>query len=72
MIGDIAEPDIISVNAETDQEEAARLMERYNLIQLPVVDQDGRLTGVILAEDMVGRGGRGSHRGYVPHSQRRR
>ena len=28
MIGDIAEPDIISVNAETDQEEAARLMER--------------------------------------------
>ena len=53
VIGDIADRDIISVNAETDQEEAARLMERYNLIQLPVVDQDGRLTGVILSEDMV-------------------
>ena len=53
VIGDIADHDIISVNAETDQEECARLMERYNLIQLPVVDRDGRLTGVILAEDMV-------------------
>ena len=53
VVGDIADHEIISVNAETDQEECARLMERYNLIQLPVVDQDGRLTGVILAEDMV-------------------
>ena len=53
LVGDIAEHDIISVTAETDQEECVRLMERYNLIQLPVIDQDGRLTGVILAEDMV-------------------
>ena len=53
VVGDIAEHDIISVSAETDQEECARLMERYNLIQLPVVDQNGQLTGVILAEDMI-------------------
>ena len=53
IVGDIADHDIISVTADTDQEECARLMERYNLIQLPVVDQDGQLTGVILAEDMV-------------------
>ena len=53
VIGDIADHEIISVNANTDQEECARLMERYNLSQLPVIDQDGQLTGVILAEDMV-------------------
>ena len=53
VIGDIADRDIISVTANTDQEECVRLMERYNLIQLPVVDQEGKLTGVILAEDMV-------------------
>ena len=53
VIGDIADHDTISVTADTDQEECVRLMERYNLIQLPVVDQDGKLTGVILAEDMV-------------------
>lgn len=53
LIGDIADQDIVSVSADTDQEECARLMERYNLSQLPVVNQDGQLTGVILAEDMV-------------------
>ena len=53
LVGEIAEREIISVTAETDQEECARLMERYNLNQLPVVDGDGRLTGVILAQDMV-------------------
>ncbi|HIN04694.1 MAG TPA: magnesium transporter, partial [Dehalococcoidia bacterium] len=53
VIGDIADRDTISVTADTDQEECVRLMERYNLIQLPVVDNDGKLTGVILAEDMV-------------------
>ncbi len=53
LVGDIADRRIISVDANTDQEECVRLMERYNLIQLPVVDEDGRLTGVILTEDMV-------------------
>ena len=70
LVGDIAEHDIISVTAETDQEECVRLMERYNLIQLPVIDQDGRLTGRNPGRRHGGRGGRGSNRGYVPHSQR--
>ena len=53
VIGDIADHEITSVTADIDQEECARLMERYNLNQLPVVDNDGLLTGVILAQDMV-------------------
>jgi magnesium transporter len=53
IVGDIAHREFISVRTDTDQEESARLMERYNLNQLPVVDQEGRLMGVILAEDMV-------------------
>ena len=53
IVGEIADHEIISVSADTDQEECARLMERYNLFQLPVVAEDGHLTGVILAEDMV-------------------
>jgi magnesium transporter len=53
MVWDIANQEFISVRTDTDQEESARLMERYNLNQLPVVDQEGRLMGVILAEDMV-------------------
>src|ERR687892_330989 len=53
IVGDIANREFISVRTDTDQEESARLMERYNLNRLPVVDQEGRLMGVILAEDMV-------------------
>ncbi len=53
LIQDIMDSPVRSVYAETDQEECARVMERYNLSRLPVVDSSGRLTGVILAEDIV-------------------
>ena len=53
VVGEIANPDFISTHVDTDQEECARLMERYDLSQLPVVDGQGRLVGVILSEDMV-------------------
>ena len=53
VVRDISVPEAIMVYPETDQEECARLMERYDLAHLPVVDRDGFLKGVILAEDMV-------------------
>lgn len=53
IIRDIMDTHVHSVIADTDQEECARVMQRYNLGRLPVVDQEGRLTGVILAEDIV-------------------
>jgi magnesium transporter len=46
--------DVISVAAMADQEDAARLMARYDLTALPVVDGDGRLVGVITHDDLVG------------------
>ena len=53
VVGDLTDHDFIAVHPEADQEESARLMERYNLNQLPVVNEDDQLMGVILAEDMV-------------------
>ena len=53
LVGDIMDRDINSVSSETDQEECARVLQRYNLNLLPVLDGEGRLTGVILAEDLV-------------------
>ena len=41
------------MNSDTDQEECARVMRRYNLDLLPVLDKDGRFTGVILDDDLV-------------------
>ena len=53
LIQDIMDLETNSVSAETDQEECARVMQRYNLNLLPVLDGEGRLTGVILADDLV-------------------
>ncbi len=41
------------VRATADQEEVARLFERYNLIALPVVDDQDRLAGVVTVDDVV-------------------
>jgi len=45
--------DVHPIEAEADQEEVARLFERYNLTSAPVVDPDHRLVGVITADDIV-------------------
>ncbi|MDX1520605.1 MAG: magnesium transporter, partial [Anaerolineae bacterium] len=47
------EHDVISVSADTDQEDCADLMLRYDLLALPVVDQDMHLLGVITIDDLV-------------------
>ena len=46
-------PGVISVTAETDQEEVARLMERYGLRRVPVTDGAGRMIGVIGVEEII-------------------
>ena len=53
VVRDIMRPEIVSVPAETDQEECARLMERYDLRHLPVVDPEHKLIGIIHVEDLV-------------------
>lgn len=52
-IEDILDTDAISVQADIDQEEAARLMLRYDLLALPVVDEQNHLLGVITHDDLV-------------------
>jgi magnesium transporter len=42
-----------SVEATDDQEDVARLFERYNLLSVGVVDDSGRLVGVITIDDIV-------------------
>ena len=52
-ISEVMFPNVISVAADTDQEECARIMERYNLLALPVTDSDGILEGLVKIEDMI-------------------
>src|SRR5437667_2638813 len=45
--------DVESVTVDTDQEEVARLVQRYNVIQIPVVDANRRLLGTIGVDDVI-------------------
>lgn len=53
VIDDIMTRDVISARVGTDQEEVARLMSKYGLAALPVVDAQGHLVGVINYDDIV-------------------
>jgi magnesium transporter len=50
---DIMSTDVISIAAGSDREAAAERMRHYNLLALPVVDSEGRLLGVITADDVL-------------------
>ncbi len=53
QVNDVMSSDVISVQAQADQEEAARLMSRYSLLSVPVVAADDRLLGIITHDDLV-------------------
>lgn len=52
-LGDIMTKDVISVRTDMDQEEVARLVEKYNILAVPVVDQSNRLMGLITVDDII-------------------
>jgi magnesium transporter len=52
-IAEILQEEPHVVRATDDQEEAARLFDRYNLVSAPVVDEAGRLVGVLTADDVI-------------------
>jgi len=45
--------DVISVRTDTDQEEVARVVARYNLLGVPVVDAENKLVGVVTVDDVL-------------------
>jgi magnesium transporter len=53
LISDIYDSQIKSVKVDEDQEEVASMMEKYDIVALPVVDELGRLQGRITIDDVV-------------------
>jgi magnesium transporter len=52
-LGDMMIADPIKANVMMDQEEAARLVSKYELLALPIVDESGRLEGIITVDDVI-------------------
>jgi len=52
-VSDIMEEDLIFVKPDMDQEEVAKIMEKYDLISIPVVDENRMMLGRITIDDIV-------------------
>ncbi len=49
----IMDRDVLCVHVNDDQEEVARIIAKYDLLGLPVVDEDERLVGLITVDDII-------------------
>ncbi len=53
LIHDLMIPDPVSVMPDSDQEDVAQIVARYDLLAVPVTDVDGRMLGVITVDDVI-------------------
>ncbi len=53
QVRDVMSDDVISIGTLEDQEEVARLFNKYDFLSLPVVDHEDRLVGIITVDDAM-------------------
>jgi magnesium transporter len=52
-LAEIMEDDVVQVTADADEEEVGRTMTKYDLLAIPVVDEDRRPVGVVTLDDAL-------------------
>jgi len=52
-LSDIMSRDVIKVTTDVDQEVVAKMVERYDLLALPVIDEDHKLCGIVTVDDVI-------------------
>ena len=52
-VGEIASKDVVTIDPQQSLEEAARLMAEHQLRRLPVVEEDGKLVGILAQADLA-------------------
>lgn len=52
-VGELMEAGVISALTTDDREEAARRLQRYDFLALPVTDREGRLVGIVTVDDVM-------------------
>jgi Mg/Co/Ni transporter MgtE len=50
---DLAADSLIQVHVDEKQHRVTEIFDKYNLLTLPVVDEEGKLAGVITADDII-------------------
>ncbi|MEM7474479.1 MAG: magnesium transporter [Planctomycetota bacterium] len=52
-VGELMDTDILTVNATDDQEEVAQIVAKYDLLAIPVVDEQRHMLGIITHDDVI-------------------
>jgi magnesium transporter len=52
-LGDVVTREVVSVSTDTNQEDVARVIERYDFLAVPVVDREQRLVGIVTVDDVI-------------------
>ena len=52
-VSEVMNTDFVAVNDETDQEEVARVFADYDVVAVPVVDENNRMVGIVTVDDIV-------------------
>jgi magnesium transporter len=52
-IGEIMTREAVFIYTDTDQEEVARVIQRYDFLAIPVVDREQRLVGIVTVDDVI-------------------
>lgn len=52
-LGEVMNREVVFVSTNTDQEEVARVIQRYDLLAVPVVDTERRLVGIVTVDDVL-------------------
>ena len=55
-VGEIASRDVVTIDPQQDLDEALRLMAQHQVRRLPVVEEDGRLVGIVAQADVATQG----------------
>ncbi len=53
LLGDLMEADLVTVNVMDDQEDVANTVSKYDILAIPVVDDEYRLLGIITYDDIL-------------------
>ena len=52
-VADIMQTEVISVRVDADREEVVKLLQRYDFLAIPVIDDQHRLVGIITHDDAI-------------------
>lgn len=53
VLGDVMVRDVVSISPHADREEVVQLVDKYDLLGVPVVDENHRLLGMVTVDDVI-------------------